>query len=68
MNNKCYYNKDRGRVITFTKISEDVLYLDYYRCNLKIDESGNNLVDGSGWLIPIPKNENDQIFYDGYIF
>ena len=82
MTKGCYSAKNRFNFTTFCtfkKISEDVLYFEKLRftginwissdCNLKIDESGNNLVgvggSGTQFLIPIPKNENDPIFYNG---
>ena len=82
MTKGCYSAKNRFNTTifcTFKKISEDVLYFEKFNstdinwiedsCNLKIDESGNNLVgvggSGTQYLIPIPKNENDPIFYNG---
>ena len=81
MTKGCYSTKNRytTKFCTFKKISEDVLYFEELYdagfnwissdCNLKIDESGNNLVgvggSGTQFLIPIPKNENDPIFYNG---
>ena len=69
-------------VYTFKRISKDILYFKHLivtpngrqhyngvpSVNLKIDESGNNLVGvdsaDSQFRIPIPKNENDPIFFD----
>ena len=85
MTKGCYVVNKKGvlgenyiGVGTFKKISKDVLYLKVVLvgfsmsqgCNLKIDESGNNLVGvagGTQYVIPIPKNENDPIFCNGDI-